>query len=187
MLKPLLYAALPLMLTVGTASAYADTIKIGVPVPLSGPYASAGIDIANAAKMAAAKINAAGGVLGKQLEILPEDDACDAQQGVQAAQKLIDAGVAVVAGGYCSGAALPELGALHRAGISYVLDASTNPKLTSGVMTSRVPSRPTISPATSMPRRRRSLMTTPSTPRVWLTTPSPASRRMASTSSITMP
>jgi ABC-type branched-subunit amino acid transport system substrate-binding protein len=131
MLKPLLYAALPMMLTIGTVAAQADTIKIGVPVPLSGPYASAGIDIANAAKMAAAKINAAGGVLGKQLEILPEDDACDAQQGVQAAQKLIDAGVAVVAGGYCSGAALPELGALHRAGISYVLDASTNPKLTS--------------------------------------------------------
>jgi branched-chain amino acid transport system substrate-binding protein len=37
----------------------------------------------------------------------------------------------VVAGGYCSGAALPELGALHRAGIPYILDASTNPKLTS--------------------------------------------------------
>jgi branched-chain amino acid transport system substrate-binding protein len=131
MLKPLLYAALPLMLTIGTAAAKADTIKIGVPVPLSGPYASAGVDVLNAAKLAADKINAAGGVLGKQIEILGEDDACDAQQGVQAAQKLVDAGVAVVAGGYCSGAALPELGALHRAGIPYILDASTNPKLTS--------------------------------------------------------
>ena len=135
MIKPFITAALPMMLplalSVGAAGAYADTIKIGVPVPLSGPYANAGIDILNAAKLAAAKINAGGGVLGKQLQIMPEDDACDAQQGVQAAQKLVDAGVAVVAGGYCSGAALPELGALHRAGISYVLDASTNPKLTS--------------------------------------------------------
>jgi branched-chain amino acid transport system substrate-binding protein len=131
MLKPLLTAAVPLMLSLGAAGAYADTIKIGVPVPLSGPYANAGIDIANAAKMAAAKINASGGVLGKQVEIITEDDACDAQQGVQAAQKLIDAGVAAVAGGYCSGAALPELGAFHRANISYILDASTNPKLTS--------------------------------------------------------
>jgi ABC-type branched-subunit amino acid transport system substrate-binding protein len=131
MIKPLLYAALPLMLTVGTAAAKADTIKIGVPVPLSGPYASAGVDVLNAAKLAADKINAAGGVLGKQIEIMGEDDACDAQQGVQAAQKLVDAGVAAVAGGYCSGAALPELGALHRAGIPYILDASTNPKLTS--------------------------------------------------------
>lgn len=131
MIKPLLYAALPAMLTFGAAAASADTIKIGVPVPLSGPYASAGVDVLNAAKLAAAKINAAGGVLGKQIEILGEDDACDAQQGVQAAQKLVDAGVAAVAGGYCSGAALPELTALHRAGIPYILDASTNPKLTS--------------------------------------------------------
>jgi branched-chain amino acid transport system substrate-binding protein len=131
MIKPFLTAALPLMMTVGAAGAYADTIKIGVPVPLSGPYASAGVDILNAAKLAADKINASGGVLGKQIEILGEDDACDAQQGVQAAQKLVDAGVAVVAGGYCSGAALPELTALHRAGIPYILDASTNPKLTS--------------------------------------------------------
>jgi branched-chain amino acid transport system substrate-binding protein len=131
MIKPFLTAALPLMMTLGAAGAYADTIKIGVPVPLSGPYANAGVDILNAAKLAADDINAAGGVLGKQIEILGEDDACDAQQGVQAAQKLVDAGVAIVAGGYCSGASLPELGALHRAGIPYILDASTNPKLTS--------------------------------------------------------
>jgi branched-chain amino acid transport system substrate-binding protein len=78
MIKPILTAALPLMLTLGTAGAYADTIKIGVPVPLSGPYASAGVDVLNAAKLAAAKINAGGGVLGKQIEIIGEDDACPA-------------------------------------------------------------------------------------------------------------
>jgi len=110
--------------------AHSDTIKIGVPVPLSGSSAAAGTDILNGAKLAAAKINAAGGVLGKQIELVPEDDACDAQTAVQAAQKLVDAGVVAVAGGYCSSAALPELSAFHRAGIPYVLDASTNPKLT---------------------------------------------------------
>lgn len=110
--------------------AQAQTIKIGVPVPLSGSSAAAGTDILNGAKLAAAKINAAGGLLGKQIELVPEDDACDAQTAVQAAQKLVDAGVVAVAGGYCSSAALPELTAFHRAGIPYVLDASTNPKLT---------------------------------------------------------
>lgn len=110
--------------------AQAQAIKIGVPVPLSGSSAAAGTDILNGAKLAAAKINAAGGVLGKQIELVPEDDACDAQTAVQAAQKLVDAGVVAVAGGYCSSAALPELTAFHRAGIPYVLDASTNPKLT---------------------------------------------------------
>ncbi|MFP3643967.1 branched-chain amino acid ABC transporter substrate-binding protein [Paraburkholderia sp. SIMBA_054] len=110
--------------------AHSQTIKIGVPVPLSGSSANAGTDIVNGAKLAAAKINAAGGLLGKQVELIPEDDACDAQTAVQAAQKLVDGGVVAVAGGYCSSAALPELTTFHRSGIPYVLDASTNPKLT---------------------------------------------------------
>ncbi len=131
MLKPIFYSGLSVLITFASASAFADTIKIGVPVPLSGSYAAAGTDIVDGAKLAAAKINAAGGVLGKQIEIVPEDDACDAQTGVQAAQKLIDGGIAVAAGSYCSGAALPELVAFHRAGIPYVLDGATNPKLTS--------------------------------------------------------
>jgi ABC-type branched-subunit amino acid transport system substrate-binding protein len=110
--------------------AQSQTIKIGVPVPLSGSSANAGTDILNGAKLAVAKINAAGGVLGKQIELVPEDDACDAQTAVQAAQKIVDAGVVAVAGGYCSSAALPESTTFHRAGLAYVLDASTNPKLT---------------------------------------------------------
>src|ERR1700756_654008 len=105
-------------------AAHSQTLKIGVPVPLSGSNANAGTDIVNGAKLAAARINAAGGVLGKQIELVPEDDACDAQTAVQAAQKLVDAGVVAVAGGYCSSAALPESTTFHRAGIPYVLDAS---------------------------------------------------------------
>lgn len=123
-------AALALLAGIAPSSAQSQTIKIGVPVPLSGSSANAGTDILNGAKLAAAKVNATGGVLGMQIELVPEDDACDAQTAVQAAQKLVDAGVVAVAGGYCSSAALPELTTFHRAGIPYVLDASTNPKLT---------------------------------------------------------
>ncbi|CAG4904010.1 branched-chain amino acid ABC transporter substrate-binding protein [Paraburkholderia gardini] len=123
-------AALAVLAGIVPGSAQSQTIKIGVPAPLSGSSANAGIDIVNGAKLAAARINAAGGVLGKQIELVPEDDACDAQTAVQAAQKLVDAGVVAVAGGYCSSAALPELTTFHRAGIPYVMDASTNPKLT---------------------------------------------------------
>jgi branched-chain amino acid transport system substrate-binding protein len=131
MIKPILYAALPLMLAGGATAAFAaDPIKIGVTAPLSGSYAAAGIDIVDGGKQAAAKINAAGGVLGRQIVLVPEDDGCDAQMGAQAAQKIADDGVVAVAGSYCSGAALPEVTALHRAGIAYVLDGATNPKLT---------------------------------------------------------
>jgi ABC-type branched-subunit amino acid transport system substrate-binding protein len=125
-------AALALLVGMAPGSVLSQgaTIKIGVPAPLSGSSANAGTDIVNGAKLAAARINAAGGVLGKQIELVPEGDACDAQTAVQAAQKLVDAGVVAVAGGYCSSAALPESTTFHRAEIPYVLDASTNPQLT---------------------------------------------------------
>src|ERR1700761_4007096 len=55
MIKPILYAALPLMLAGGaTAGFAADPIKIGVTAPLSGSYAAAGIDIVDGGKQAAA-------------------------------------------------------------------------------------------------------------------------------------
>src|SRR5438874_9304111 len=82
-------------------------IKIGVPVPLSGGNAKMGDDIAKAATLAAEEWTARGGVLGRKIEIVSFDDACDAQQSVTAAHKLLDAGVVAVAGGYCSSAAIP--------------------------------------------------------------------------------
>jgi len=114
----------------GGSSSSGGTIRIGVPVPLSGEYASAGTDILHGAQLAAKNINASGGVDGKKIQIVSQDDACQASTGSQAAQKLISQGIAAAAGGYCSTAAFPELEAFHRAGIPYVMDASTNPELT---------------------------------------------------------
>lgn len=113
----------------GSAGAQ-QTIKIGVPAPLTGSFANAGADIVNAARLAAAEINRGGGVLGLPIDIVPADDACDANTGAVAAQALVRAGIVAAAGGYCSGAALPELLVFHRAAVAYVLDASTNPRLT---------------------------------------------------------
>jgi branched-chain amino acid transport system substrate-binding protein len=107
-----------------------DTIKIGVPAPLSGAYQDAGNDICDGARLAVNQINAAGGVLGKQLELIQQDDACNPDKAAQAAEALVRAKVVAVAGGYCSSAALPELNVLHAAGIPCVLDASTSPQLT---------------------------------------------------------
>ena len=105
-------------------------IKIGVPVPLSGGNAKMGDDIAKAATLAAEEWTARGGVLGRKIEIVSFDDACDAQQSVTAAHKLLDSGVAAVAGGYCSSAAIPASAVYHDAGVAFVADASSNPKLT---------------------------------------------------------
>ncbi|WP_218826339.1 branched-chain amino acid ABC transporter substrate-binding protein [Actinomadura mexicana] len=107
-------------------------IKIGVPAPLSGDSASAGQDILAAAKVAADEINKAGGVDGRRIQIVEADDQCSAQQGAQAAQKLLNSGVVAVAGGYCSGAAVPAIPIYGRRGVPFVMDASTNPSLTDG-------------------------------------------------------
>ena len=112
------------------AGAQAGAIKIGVPVPLSGGNAKMGNDIVQAATMAAEEKNAKGGFMGRKFEIVAFDDACDAQQSVTAAHKLVDAGVVAVAGGYCSSAAIPASAVYHDAGVAFVADASSNPKLT---------------------------------------------------------
>lgn len=112
------------------ASHAQDVVKIGVPAPLSGSFKNAGADVVDGAKLAAAQINAAGGVLGKKLEIVPQDDACNPDEAANAASQLVGRGVVAVAGGYCSSAALPEIRVLHDRNIPYVLDASTIPQLT---------------------------------------------------------
>src|SRR5207253_10676312 len=92
--------------------------------------AQLGDDSARAGERAAGEANARGGVLGRRVGLLSFDDACDAQQSVTAAHKLRDAGVVAVAGGYCSSAAIPASAVYHDAGVAFVADASSNPKLT---------------------------------------------------------
>ena len=53
----------------------ADTIKIGVPGAHSGDLVSYGMPSLNAARIVADEYNAKGGILGKQIEIIAEDDA----------------------------------------------------------------------------------------------------------------
>jgi len=118
------------ILMVPSAAFAQETIKIGVPVPLSGSYSQAGKDIMNGAQLAADDINAKGGVLGKKIELVSADDKCDADAAADAATALVHEGVVAVAGGYCSSAAMPELRVFHSANMAYVMDASTNPELT---------------------------------------------------------
>lgn len=82
-------------------------VKIGALLPLSGKNAVYGIEIKNAIVLATEEINAKGGINGKPLEVVFEDDAEDATVGVAAMQKLaaVDQ-VPVVLGPWVSGVAL---------------------------------------------------------------------------------
>jgi branched-chain amino acid transport system substrate-binding protein len=76
-------ASLPL------AANAADTIKIGFPIPLSGPTSVFGIPISKGAEMAVAEINAKGGVLGRKLELLERDSKGNADEAVRVSRELI--------------------------------------------------------------------------------------------------
>ena len=121
----------------------AARIKIGVLVPLSGDHVRPGTEMLNAAILAADELNATGGVLGRQLEIVSGDDRCDPQTAGPAADRLVAAGVVGVVGGYCSGAAIPASAATDAKGIPYISTFATNPAVTDrGLRTVfRVPGR----------------------------------------------
>ena len=77
-------------LAVGASAHAADTIKIGVSGPFTGGSSSMGVSMRDGVKLAAEEINAAGGVLGRKLELVERDDEAKNERGVQIAQELIN-------------------------------------------------------------------------------------------------
>src|SRR5262245_64318185 len=72
----------------GVASAQ-DTIKVGVTQPLTGAFAASGNYVAQGAKLAEEEINKGGGVLGKKIELIVEDNKSNPTEAVSTAEKLI--------------------------------------------------------------------------------------------------
>jgi branched-chain amino acid transport system substrate-binding protein len=108
----------------------ADTIKLGVAGPHSGDLASYGIPSVHAAEIVVKKINANGGVMGKQVELLVEDDVCKPEIATNTATKLVSEGVDVVLGHICSGATKAALGIYKDANKIAMSPSATNPALT---------------------------------------------------------
>jgi len=111
-------------------TAFADTIKIGVPGAHSGDLASYGIPTVRAAELVVKDINNKGGVLGKKVEIIPQDDECKPEKAVNSATKLISMGVDIVLGHICSGATKAALGIYKDANLVVMSPSATNPDLT---------------------------------------------------------
>ena len=83
----------------------ATSIKIGMFAPLSGANMAYGFDVANAAKMYFDKINKEGGIHGRKIEVVLEDDRCNANDLVAAVKKLVEQEqVFLLNGGSCSAA-----------------------------------------------------------------------------------
>ncbi len=107
-----------------------ETIKIGLQGPMTGDYAYEGKGFKNALTMLVEQVNAAGGINGKQVELLVEDDAGDPTQSALVAQRLVDAKVVAVIGAYNSTATEPASEIYNKAGILHITPSSTAVRLT---------------------------------------------------------
>jgi len=122
-------AVLMVLTFIGSGIA-ADTIKIGVAGAHSGDLASYGLPIVKAAKLVVEDVNAKGGILGKQVEVIAEDDVCKPEVATNTATKLATAGVTVVVGHVCSGATKAALDIYKESKIITMSGSATNPDLT---------------------------------------------------------
>ena len=123
-------AAIVLAAGVTTAAAQ-ESIKVGVIQPLTGAFAASGNYVANGAKIAADEINAKGGVLGKKLELVIEDNKSNPTEAAAVAEKLIVRDkVPVMMGAWGSGFTLAIMPKLMEYKVPMLVETSSAGKIT---------------------------------------------------------
>lgn len=132
-LRSVILLAAGLVLVAGPAIAggqgETDTIKIGVAGAHSGDLASYGLPSVNAAELVVEEINANGGINGRLVQLVIEDDQCAPEVAANTAAKLVSDGVVAVIGHICSGATNTALPIYLAEGIVTISPSATNPGL----------------------------------------------------------
>jgi branched-chain amino acid transport system substrate-binding protein len=106
-------------------------LKIGMIQPISGPAATVANRIVAGATLATEEINAAGGILGCEVELIVEDSQADAAVAVSAAEKLINQDqVAVIIGAYHSSSTLAVMPVIAEAQVPLFEVIATSPLIT---------------------------------------------------------
>lgn len=123
-------AAAPAIIGVRGAVAQSGPIRIATAGPMTGPYAVFGAQMRAGAEQAVADLNAAGGVLSRQLALEVGDDVCDPRQAVSVANQLASRRVPLVIGHFCSASSIPASKVYAEEGVLQISPASTNPRFT---------------------------------------------------------
>ncbi|WP_069997228.1 ABC transporter substrate-binding protein [Cellulosilyticum sp. I15G10I2] len=92
-LKKLMAMGLSMVMALGLAGCgakEAGTVKLGLITPKTGQVAQYGIAVENAVKIAVEEVNAAGGVGGKQVELISYDNKADATESINVFNRLVD-------------------------------------------------------------------------------------------------
>jgi len=113
------------------APAYAEPdLTIAVAGPMSGSVASMGEQMKHGAEAAASAINEAGGVNGRKVKIVVQDDACDPGRAVTVAKMIVDQQIKFVDGHACSFSSIPAAAVYADSNVLMMSPASSNPALT---------------------------------------------------------
>src|ERR1035437_10368318 len=108
-----------------------ETIKIGVNEPLTGAFAASGNYVTNGAKIAADEINAKGGVLGKKIELVIEDNKSNPTEAASVAEKLmVRDKVPVMMGAWGSSLTLAVMPKLMEYKVPMLVETSSSGKIT---------------------------------------------------------
>lgn len=131
-MKKLLLAVLTFAFALSLAACGdSGAIKLGVIGPLTGEYKQYGLAVERGAELAVAEINAAGGVLGKDLEVIAYDSKGDATEGVQAYNRLVEQdGITGLIGGTFSGVTLAVKDLAVQDGVPVLTPTATHPDVT---------------------------------------------------------
>ncbi len=106
------------------ATADAQTIKIGLSLPMSGNASLLASQYAQGANLAVSDLSA-----GRQIELVIVDDGCNAELAQLAAQELKSAKVALAAGFLCNDAVAPIAAALRDEGMPLLVSGARSPRL----------------------------------------------------------
>jgi branched-chain amino acid transport system substrate-binding protein len=125
----LIVSASAVAATTGAHKGKAAPILLGMVTPLSGVLTYNGTQELDGAKLAIAQVNAKGGVLGRQLTLTAEDDACNPTEAVTAGNKVIGEHPSLIFGFHCSSATLAGMPLVEQAQIPLINSISTNPNI----------------------------------------------------------
>jgi branched-chain amino acid transport system substrate-binding protein len=108
-----------------------EPIRIGVTQPLTGAFAASGNYVAQGAKIAEDHVNAAGGVLGRKIQLVVEDNKSNPTEAVATAEKLIVKDkVPVMMGAWSSTLTLAVMPKLMEYGVPMLVETSSSGKIT---------------------------------------------------------
>lgn len=123
---------LAVAVALSASAALAEPIKIGINQPLTGSVAASGNFITDGAKLAAEQINANGGLLGEQIELVIEDNKSNPSEAAAAAEKLITRDeVSAMMGAWGSTFTLAVMPKLEEYGVPMVVETASSSKITS--------------------------------------------------------